>query len=200
MPRISFNRKAAAFLGDINNAHYNQSFAGNALKITITKNVALPSDVDFKNVVARGQNFDYSETYQILPVLEWDTYFIQEIVLGMQEMGTFSIAAMFTLRLNDSLPNVKSLPFESEMQALQTVGQDSPNHGEVLNSWWGCRFVGRSSSQTPNGIVMDNIRGVYRYRLPGKEWKLINPSAIYPGDTKEVSLDDIAVPPVPTNS
>lgn len=200
MARLTFNKKAAKYLGSPEDGHYNQSVAGNALKVTFAKNVPTPADISAGNVIARGQNFDYRENYQILPVVEWDTYFIQEIVLGMQELGTFGVQAMFSLRLNDAMPHVKTLPFESEMLIIQAYGRDSLNAGEVTNTWWGSRFSGRSSSQTPNGILMDNISGVYRYRLPGKEWKLANPSAVYPGNVQEVDLQGTVTPPVLTNN
>jgi hypothetical protein len=186
--KITFNRKGSYYKGDINHPTYTKSFVGNALKVLFTRGVSLPSDVDPKNLVARGQNFNYQENYQILPVLEWDTYFIQELLLGMQEMGSFDCQAMYTLRLNDSLPTVKTLAWETELTLIQSAGQDTPTPGMVLNSWYGARFAGRGSTMSPNGIVMESLRGMYRYRLTGKDWKLMNPMAFYPGDVSEVDM------------
>jgi len=188
MARISFNKKGTKYDGDIKNGIYNQSYAGNALSVLFTRTVAIPSDVDPKNIIARGQNFNWNETYQILPVLEWDTYFYQEIVLGMQDMGSFDVALMFTLRLNDSLPTVRTLAWETEMQILQNVGQDHPQAGLVLNVWYGGRFVGRGGTMSPNGLYMDSVRGIYRYRLSGKDWKYLNADSYYPGVVSEVEM------------
>lgn len=195
--RQSFNRKAGKYTGKVDGVHYNQAWAGNALKVNFIRTVPLIVDLTPNDIIARGESYNYQENYTLLPVIEWDTYFIQEIVLGMQELGTFDVGVMFTLRTNDALPTVKTLPFEPEMLITQAVGQDSPNYGEVLNAWYGGRFVGRGSTMNPRGLLMDSIRGVYRYRLPGKEYKLLNPSSLYPGNVVEMSLDAGLPTPVP---
>jgi hypothetical protein len=188
MNRISFNKKGTKYTGDIGNGIYNQSYAGNALTVLFTRGVALASDVDPNNIIARGQNYNWNETYQILPVLEWDTYFYQEIVLGMQDMGSFDVSMMFTLRNNDSLPTVRTLAWETEMQMIQKVGVDHPLSGLVQNVWYGGRFIGRGGTMSPNGLYMDSVRGIYRYRLTGKDWKYVNSDAYYPGEVKSVEM------------
>lgn len=197
MARISFNRKGTKYTGEISpekNPIYNQAYVGNAFKVLFQKNLALPSDVDAKNVIARGQNYNYQENYQLLPVMEWDVYFIQELLLGMQEMGSFDCSAMFTLRLNDSLPTVRTLAWEPDMTVIQSIGQDHPLYGLVTNAWYGARFSGRGSTMSPNGVIMENIRGMYRYRLAGKDWALMNPSTtpgVYSGKVSEVDMGTI---------
>lgn len=193
MRRITFNRKGSKFTGDKDGGLYNRAHGGHSLSVLFSRTVSVASDVDSKNIIARGQNFNYSENYQIWPVFEWDTNFIQETVIGMQDMGSFDVQIMYTLRNNDSLPTVRTLPYESEMQIFQSKGQDQPEYGMVFNSWIGARFVGRGSGMSPNGIVMDSVRGIYRYRLTGKDFKLLNPATKYPGGVEEVDLVDTGV-------
>lgn len=187
--RVSFNQTGAKFVGDPNNDTYLKSFAGNALSVKFGRGISIPSDLTPDSLIARGQNYNYRESYQFHPVLEWDTYFIQEIVLGLQELGTFDVQTMFHLRLNDALPTVRTLPYETEMQIIQSVGRDHPQAGLVMNVWYGARFTGRGSGMSPTGLVIDNIPGVYRYRLTGKDWKLQNPDALYPGNVQEVNMN-----------
>jgi len=196
--RISFNRKGSQLQGYDPAKElpvYGQSYVGNALKILIARGTALTSDVDPRNIIARGQNFNYTENYQLLPVIEWDTYFIQELLLGMQEMGSFDCQAMFSLRLNDALPSVKTLAWETELTGIESVGQDHPQAGMVLNSFWGMRFSGNGSNLSPTGIVMISIRGMYRYRLTGKDWKMSNPKALYPYMVNEVNMGTELITP-----
>lgn len=188
--RYTFNKTGALYKGDPNATDYNCSYAGNAMKVLFTRTEAIITDITPSNLIARGQNFDYSENYQILPVMEWNTYFIQETVLGLQEMGTFNVQVNFTLRTNDSLPTVRTLPFEKEMVVYEMAGDDAPHSGMVVNVWFGARFVGRGGGQTVNGILMDSIRGIYRYRLTGKDWKLLAPTdTYYPGDVQLVNME-----------
>ena len=199
MNKITFNRQAAKYLGDKNANVYNQHYAGNSLKCTFLRGTPLPSDIDPKNLIARGSDFSFRESYQLLPVIEWNTYFVQELVMGMQEMGNFEVRALFSFRLNDSLPHVKVLAWELDNTILEAVGDEHPNAGMVLNAFYGQRFGTRGHAWTPTGLVSDNISGLYRYRLPGKEYRLKNPSSKYPGDVKEVALDANLPSPIATN-
>lgn len=187
--RITFSRTAGFYTGNKDAREYTQSYAGNALAVLFLRGTPLPSDLDPKNLIARGSDFSYRESYQLLPVIEWNTYFIQELVIGMQEMGNFEVRAVFNLRLNDALPSVKTLAWELDNTVLEHVGDEHPNSGIVVNAFYGQRFGSRGHAWTPTGLLTDTISGLYRYRLPGKEYKLKNPSSKYPAPVKEVSLD-----------
>lgn len=200
MAKISFERKAAHYEGDITAGVYNQTFAGNSLEVLFVRGTPLPSDVNPKNMIGRGADFSFRESYQILPVIEWNTYFVQELVLGMQEMGNFEVKAIFNLYLNDQLPSVRTLAWELDNTIIEAIGDDHANHGMVLNAFYGQRWGSRSHGWSPQGLVNENISGLYRYRLSGKEWKLRNASAIYPGEVREVNLaDSVGIAPVQTN-
>jgi hypothetical protein len=190
---LTFNRKGAKSGVNLDNRVYNQRYSGNAPKILISRNIAIPSDVDPGNIIAQGRNMSWSEDYQITPVIEWDTYFSQESVIGMQGMGSWSIGSYYTLRLADSLPTIRSLPFEGEMQMIQQLGKEHPNSGIVLNAWFGVRITRQGSGQDVNGLMMQDVSGIFRYRMSPKEWKLQNPISLYPGDVKEVEYGDGAV-------
>jgi len=41
---------------------------------------------------------------------------------------------------------------------------------------------------SPNGLYMDSVRGIYRYRLSGKDWKYLNADSYYPGVVSEVEM------------
>lgn len=188
MPKITFDRKAAHFDGDISSGVYNQSYVGNALECLFVRGTPLPSDVNSKNMIGRGSDFSFRESYQIVPVIEWNTYFVQELVLGMQEMGNFEVKAVFNLAFNDQMPSVRTLAWELDNTIIEAVGDDHPNHGLVLNAFYGQRWGSRSHGWSPQGLVNDNVSGLYRYRLSGKEWKLRNVGAVYPGEVSEVDL------------
>lgn len=199
MSKIKFDRKAGHFNGDVGSGVYNQSYAGNALQCLFVRGTPLPSDVNPKNMIGRGADFSFRESYQLMPVIEWNTYFVQELILGMQEMGNFEVKAIFTLAYNDQMPTVKTLAWELDNTIIEAVGDDHPNHGMVLNAFYGQRWGSRSHGWSPQGLVNENISGLYRYRLPGKEWKLRNSSAIYPGEVVEVNLED-SVSGIPTQT
>ena len=198
--KISFERKAAHYEGDISSGVYNQSYSGNSLECLFVRGTPLPSDVNPKNMIGRGSNFSFRESYQLLPVLEWNTYFVQELVIGMQEMGSFEVAAIFNLAFNDQMPSVRTIAWELDNTIIEAVGDDHANHGLVLNAFYGQRWGSRSHGWSPSGLVSENMSGLYRYRLSGKEWKLRNSSAVYPGAVKEVDLSDsVGRVPVATN-
>lgn len=188
--KIRFERKAAFYGGDIQAANYNNTYSGNALECLFVRGTPLPSDVNPKNMIGRGSDFSYRESYQIMPVIEWNTYFVQELVLGMQEMGSFEVKAIFNLYLNDQMPTVRTLAWELDNTIIEAIGDDHPQHGLVLNAFYGQRFGSRSHGWSPQGLVNENISGMYRYRLSGKEWKLRNAGSPYPGDVKEVDLGE----------
>lgn len=185
--RYTFNSTGSRYLGDKDDPIFNQAYAGNAMKVLFSRVFALPTDIDKRNIICRGQNMNWREQFQIMAVLEWDTYFSQESVIGMQDMGSGDVGTIFTLRINDSLPTVRSLPWEGEMIAVQSTGQDHPQAGLVTNAMYGLRFTNLGSGQSVNGLVSYSIGFSYRFRLTGKDWKLANPSAYYPGPVDEVS-------------
>lgn len=186
--RITFNRTGVKYTGSITNPVYNQVYSGNSLNLIIQKNRQLPIDVEPDNVIGRGASFDWNESYNILPVVEYNTYFIQEQVIGMQDLGRGSIGTFEILRIGDNLPTVKTLPHESEMTIFEQVGDDHPNKGMVLNVFFGCRFTGQSGGFNPTGIVGRNASLSYRYRLTGKDYKAISGSSPYPGGVEIKSL------------
>jgi len=187
--RYSFNQKGSLYKGKKDGYIYNQAYAGNAAKVLFGRGIGIPSDLDPNNIISRGQNYNWRENFQIYPVLEWDTYFSQESVIGMQDMGSGDVGTFYTLRNIDSLPAVRTLPFEAEIQAVQSLGQDHKQKGLVLNAWYGVRFINLGSSQPLNGLLTLNIGIIYRFRLNGKDWKLQTPTAYYPGNVEEVDMN-----------
>lgn len=183
---LTFNRKGVKSGADPNGQIYNQRYNGNSPKVLVSRNVAIPSDIDPSNIIAQGRNFNWSEDFQITPVLEWDTYFSQESVIGMQGMGTWSVGSYYNLRLADSMPTVRTLPFEGEMQIIEQLGREHRNSGIVMNAFFGVRITRNGSGQDVNGLMMWDISGIYRYRMNPKEWKLQNPISLYPGEVSEV--------------
>lgn len=190
----TFNRKGSKFNGNKDGFIYNQAYAGNSLTVNFGRGIGIPSDIDSKNIVSRGQNFNWRESFQIYPVLEWNTYFSQESVIGMQDMGSGDVGTFYTLRNMDSMPTVRTLPWENEMQAVQSTGVDHKQPGLVLNAWYGVRFVNLGSSQPLNGLATLNMGIIYRFRLSGKDWKLQNSNAYYPGEVTEFGYDDARTP------
>ena len=185
----TFSRTGSQFQGNKEGLIYNQAYGGNATVVNFSRGLAVPSDIDAKNIISRGQNFNWRESFQIYTVLEWDTYFSQESVIGMQDMGSGDVGTFYTLRNMDSLPTVRTLPWENEIQAVQSTGRDHRNPGMVLNYWVGVRIVNLGSSQPLNGLMSLNIGIVYRVRLSGKDWKLQNPTSNYPGNVISVNMD-----------
>lgn len=186
--RLSFSKKAAHFDGDIHSSIYNGSYNGGALKCTFVRGVPLASDLDSKNMIARGSDFSYRESYQILPVIEWNTRFVQEIVLGQMDLGSFDVRAVFSARFNDQMPHVKTIAYERDFTIIEEEAEDEANSGLVLNAFYGGLFQTRGHSWSPQGLAVDTISGVYRYRLAGKEYKLKNPASLYFDAVHEVDL------------
>jgi hypothetical protein len=111
--KIRFNGTGSKYIGDKNKPVYNQTWSGNSLNLILQKNHLLPIDIEPDNLIARGASFDWSENYNILAVLEYNTYFIQEQVLGIQDLGRGSINTFEILRIGDAMPSVKTLPYET---------------------------------------------------------------------------------------
>jgi hypothetical protein len=182
--KISFGGTGSKYNGDKSHPGYNQTFSGNSLNLILQKNHALPTDIDTDNIIARGASFDWSENYNILPVIEYNTYFIQEQVVGLHELGKGTLATFEVLRIGDSLPNAKTLPYDSEITMLEVVGDDHPAKGTVLNVFYGVRITGQSGGFNPNALASRHVNLSYRYRLPGKEYKALVNDAKYPGDVQ----------------
>lgn len=188
--KVTFSSTGTKYTGDKNANVYNRVWSGNSLNLVFQKNHLLPIDIDPHNLVARGANFDWSENYNILAVVEYNTYHIQEQVLGLQELGRGSVSTFEFLRLGDNMPNVKTLAHESEITVLEVVGDQHPQRGMVLNVFYGVRIVAQAGGFTPTSIASRNINITYRYRLPGKDYKALVKDAKYPGSVQpNVPLD-----------
>lgn len=181
---IDFGGTGSKYTGDKNHPNYNQTFSGSSLNLILQKNHLLPTDIDTDNIVARGASFEWSENYHMLPVLEYNTHFVQEQVTGLMEPGQGKLATFEVLRIGDALPNVKTLPFESEITMLEVVGDDHPQKGTVLNVFYGVRVTGQSGGFNPQSLAQRQVGLSYRYRLPGKEYKALVRDAKYPGDVQ----------------
>lgn len=191
MERLNFQKKAAKYLGDPEGGLYNtNTFTGHSLKCTFVRGTPMLSDLNSKDLIARGSDFSFREDYQILPVIEWNTNAIQEIGLGMMGLGSFDVTAMFSLRLNDQLPSARTIPFETEFTIYEERGQEQVDAGLIMNALYGGFFALRGHSWTPNALIIERLTGNYRWRERGKELKMKNPSAIYPGPAEEVTLGD----------
>jgi hypothetical protein len=182
--RLSFKNSGSKYLGDKKNPAYNQTFSGNSLNLILQKNHVLPTDIDADNLIARGASFDWSENYNILPVIEYNTYFVQEQVVGLHELGKGTLGTFEVLRVGDALPSAKTLAYESEITMLEVVGDDHPQKGTVLNVWYGVRVIGQSGAFNPQTLASRQVNLTYRYRLPGKEYKALVNDARYPGDVQ----------------
>ncbi len=182
--RITFSRLGTKYEGDRNAPLYNKTYSGNSLNMIFLKNHRLPTDIDPANFIGRGASFNWSETYNIMPVVEYNTYFIQEQVIGLQELGRGGLDTFEILHIGDNLPSVKTLAFESEITALEVVGEDHPQHGTVLNAFYGCLVTQQSGSFNPTALAQRSFSISYRYRLPGKDYKALVPSSNYPGNVK----------------
>lgn len=189
--KVRFSNTGTKFTGEKNSNLYNRVWSGNSLNLIFQKNHLLPIDIDPQNIIARGANFDWQENYNILPVVEYNEYFIQEQVIGLQELGKGSVSTWEILRINDNLPSVKTLAHESEMTVLEVVGDQHPQRGLVLNVFYGVRIIGQSGGFSPTGLAGRNVSLTYRYRLPGKDYKALVKDAKYAGGVEaNVPLDN----------
>lgn len=158
-------------------AHFNKTFSGSALHVIVAK-----ASEKGLNIIARGQNFNYSHNFEVTPIEEYNTRFVQETVNGKQGIGTGSLATMLILKVNDALPTYKDLMKEEELIIYQVTGEDELIPNEVINAFLGAKITGRSGGHSSTGIAMLNVPFIYRKHLTGSDYKKLNQSALYPAE------------------
>jgi hypothetical protein len=156
---------------------YNQSFSGNALKLILLYGSLDPTKpVNPQNIMARCTNFQYRIPTPVTQPDEINTESVQETNYTREELGSGTIEAVFTLNLNDNMPNFNTIREDQELTALEVSGDNSPltvnGVPTILNAFLGVRIVDHGSTTALNQNKSMNVQVVFRQKLPGAQWKL----------------------------
>ena len=161
----------------LNPEFYGKSTSGVAMHVIIAKPTALGV-----NIVARGSNFSWSYNFEINPVEEYNTRFIQETVNGKMTLGSGTLATMLIMEINDKLPTYKDLSKDEELIIYHVSGEDEEVPNVVYQAFFGVKISGRSGSSGSTGLAMLNIPFVFRKHYTGSDYKLKNSASQYPAE------------------
>jgi len=130
-----------------------------------------------KSLIARGTGLQWSENYQLVPIMEWGKRHCLEIVKGAMPPGQLNFQSINFLHLNDTLPTVRNLVEKRELQAIvQIASHETPElRGLVIDVFVGVVIQGQQGNWNAQSLYLRNGNMLFRKRLNGLQWLELNP-------------------------
>jgi len=150
----------AAFQGE---DAYVSKVAGASVDVQII-NANDPADV----IIGATTGINSTDNFETNPVEEAGNDGVDEHVQGRHDGGC-TIPAVFTPEWNDNLPTRQDF-LGREFIILETVSEEYPGAGNVLNAYTGCKINRVGQAQGARGNKTVDLGFVYQRRYNGAEW------------------------------
>jgi hypothetical protein len=125
-------------------------------------------DENNNQIIGRGANFSWQDTFEQVPVDEYGKTGIDEYspgrMIGGGTLGTFTIP-----NLNDELPTRDTFATKS-FTVQEIIAPGRPGAGTVLNVFQGVKFTVVGGNFGPTGVSARNVNFVYTNRINGEVW------------------------------